>query len=113
MTLIEKKRQIERLDSLIRRKATGSPKVLASKFNTSERNIYRLIDEMKSLGCPVAYCRTAQSYKYVSNIDMRISLEVRDQDQLAIQGGKGFSYYFSSLPDSGSEESHISGIDGH
>jgi len=113
MTLIEKIEQIERLDCLIRRKATGSPRELASKFNTSERNIYRLIDEMKSIGCPVAYCRTAQTYKYLSNIDMKISLEIRNKDQLAIQGGKCFSYFFTSLPYSGSEGSDISDINGH
>lgn len=53
-----------RLDSLIRRKSTGSPAQLAHRLGVSEATIYRYIQEMKDMGAPIRYCRERQSYRY-------------------------------------------------
>ena len=44
MTFIEKIRLIERLDGLIRWKATGKPEDLASKLGVARSTVYELIE---------------------------------------------------------------------
>ncbi len=56
--------QLERLHSLIQRKATGSPSSLAVRLAVSQRTAYNLIDALKSLGAEINYCRTRESYYY-------------------------------------------------
>ena len=64
MGLINDKEQYERLDMLIRRRSTGSPDNLARIFNTSKSTISRMIKEMKSIDCPIYFCRYSNSYCY-------------------------------------------------
>ena len=64
MNILKAKENIERLDQLIRLKATGSPKELAVLMNCSERNMYRMINQLKELGAPIAYDQHIQSYYY-------------------------------------------------
>ena len=56
--------RLQRLDYLIRIKASGTPKQFAQRINVSERTLYRLIDTMRSLGAPIAYCESRSSYYY-------------------------------------------------
>ena len=44
---------IERIDQLIRLKATGTPKCFAKRLTISEASLYRLIDTIKEMGAPV------------------------------------------------------------
>lgn len=60
---------IERIDQLIRLKATGSPKALAEKFNVSESTIYRIVETIKELGAPVEYSLVYQSYVYTEEVN--------------------------------------------
>ena len=64
MNVLDFKERIERLDHLIKQKATGSPEELAKRFNCTERTIYRMISQLKEMGCPVYYDKTRQSYCY-------------------------------------------------
>lgn len=64
MSFIDKIKQIERVDSLIRRTATGSPKTLSIKMGISERQVYNIINEMKDMGAPITFCTMRQSYCY-------------------------------------------------
>ena len=60
---------IERIDHLIRLKATGSPVALARKCGVSEASLYRLIETMKQLGAPVEFSRIQQSYIYTDEVN--------------------------------------------
>ncbi len=80
MKLIEKIRRIERVNALIRRKATGCPTNLARKLEVSERCVYRVIDDMKTMGFPIKYCRLRETYYYTKNIEVNISFEINDLD---------------------------------
>lgn len=65
MALYNYLNRIERLDSLIRHKCTGTPKELAKKLDISERWLYIFLDELKTdLGCPIRYDRKRRSYVY-------------------------------------------------
>jgi predicted DNA-binding transcriptional regulator YafY len=55
MQLLKTLRQLEYLDHLIRTKATGTPKNFAERLHLSERQLYRLIEELKDLGLPIYY----------------------------------------------------------
>lgn len=64
MSLSKYFKRADRLDGLIRRKSTGSPRELAAKLNLSERSLYELINQMKELGAPITYCQPKKSYVY-------------------------------------------------
>jgi len=46
---------IERMDQLIRLKATGIPRTIARRLDLSESSFYRLIDTIKEMGAPVEF----------------------------------------------------------
>jgi predicted DNA-binding transcriptional regulator YafY len=56
--------RLDYLNSLIRRKATGSPKQLANKLTVSERTVFAYIEILKSLGAEIKFCKVRQSYYY-------------------------------------------------
>lgn len=55
---------LTRLDYLISTKSTGAPSQLARKLEMSERNLYYILDTMKTLGAPIIYCKRRKSYLY-------------------------------------------------
>jgi len=84
MTSIILLRRIDRLHSLIKRKATGSPKILAKKFEISERHVYRLIEHMKEMGFPIKYSVIRSSYVYTSDVNFRLELVVDDEKKFIL-----------------------------
>ncbi|RIJ46176.1 helix-turn-helix domain-containing protein [Maribellus luteus] len=83
---------IERIDQLIRLKATGSPKALAEKLNVSESTIYRIVDTIKELGAPVDYNLVYQSYVYTEEVNFLcgfFSCELSRSDYKKVNGGFG------------------------
>jgi DeoR/GlpR family transcriptional regulator of sugar metabolism len=48
MSGIKYVKRIQRIESLIQRKATGSPKELANCLGVSERTVYRIIQDLIS-----------------------------------------------------------------
>ena len=92
MTFIDKLKQIERVDSLIRRKATGSPKDLSVKMGISERQVYNIINEMKEMGAPIFFCFFNQSYCYTKE-DIGFIFGFVEQANSSLRGmgmNKGF-----------------------
>jgi biotin operon repressor len=57
-------KRIERLDRLIRIKATGTPDQLADKLGMSRRSVFDYINLMKENGAPIKFCAYRQSYYY-------------------------------------------------
>ncbi|MEM9823199.1 MAG: hypothetical protein AAF985_19115 [Bacteroidota bacterium] len=87
MDLMDKIRQIERLDQLIRMKATGPPKKLAVRLDLSTRHTYRLINELKALGFPIAYNKDKQSYYYTNEVKIRFEIKVEEENMVSVKGG--------------------------
>lgn len=69
---LETLHQLERIDLLIRRKATGTPVVLANRLGVSERTVYNLIEGLRVLGAKVSFCRSTGSYYYENNFCFRV-----------------------------------------
>jgi len=91
MTFIEKIQQMDRVDALIRRKATGSPKELAKRLETSERFVYKLIKLMKDLGAPIYFDIDSNSYCYDEEIVFSIGFQLKKKQ---IKGGYLAFLYF-------------------
>jgi len=62
MTQIDFLEKRKRFIELARKKATGTPEELATKFNIQERVLYRFLKSLKSEGLMYYYCRTIRSY---------------------------------------------------
>jgi len=64
MSLIAQLQQLDRLNYLIRRKATGSPDQLADRLGCSRRTVYNLLKTLRELGAEIHYCTERPSYYY-------------------------------------------------
>ncbi|WP_341840001.1 HTH domain-containing protein [Chitinophaga caseinilytica] len=56
--------RLQRLDHLIRTKATGTPTQLARRIGVSERCLYKYLNLMKDFGAPIKFSNARQSYCY-------------------------------------------------
>jgi predicted DNA-binding transcriptional regulator YafY len=61
---IDNQHLIERIDLLIRLKATGIAKEYAQKLCISRRTLFRWLDYLRETGKPVKYCRYRKAYYY-------------------------------------------------
>jgi len=64
MRFLEKIQTIERIDQLIRMKATGSARDLAKKIGVSKSTLYEILETMKLMGAHIKYSSSKKSYYY-------------------------------------------------
>ena len=87
MSISDYIRHLLRTDQLIRLKATGTPKDLASRLDVSERSVYNTIAYMKKyFNCPIAYSRARQTYYYTKKGEMRLAFR---KNEMAVEQGQG------------------------
>lgn len=91
MTFIQKINQLDRIMTLIRRKATGSPCDLATKLGISRRSVYRLIQQLRDKGLPIQYDKQRASYCYEEDSEVKLSFKVTldGKNLIHIKGGMG------------------------
>ena len=97
----------QRLDNLLRTRATGTPQQLASRLNVSERQTYRLLDRLREQGFPIAFCKASGTYYYAAPVKVRLDITVGDEQLLKITGGENKFDLFSSLTIFGSDPPDI------
>jgi len=89
MDLFSKIKLIERLDHLIRKCATGSPRELSCRLAISERQVYNIINEMKDLGAPITYCNARKSYRYEDEVTFKFGFLLDNANELNnLKGGR-------------------------
>ncbi len=98
---------LQRVDNLIRTRATGTPEQFASRMGCCERDVYRLISDLRAQGFPIAYDRQVNTYYYLEAVKLDISIIVGSEKLLSIKGGQKESDLFSELTDSGSGGTHL------
>ena len=81
MKLLKTIAKIERIDQLIRLKATGTPSQLAKRLSISERSVFNILNMMKELGAPIHYSGFRQSYYYEESVNFRFGF-FKDSDLL-------------------------------
>ncbi|WP_164731640.1 HTH domain-containing protein [Flagellimonas beolgyonensis] len=85
---------MERMDQLIRLKATGRPRQLAKRLNVSEATVFRMIETMKEMNAPICYDLVRQSYVYTESTRFKCGFYVEDLDDVTeknLSGGYSFS----------------------
>jgi len=90
MKFIEKVNQLQRVDQLIRMKATGTPEKLASRLEVSKRTVFELIAFMKSLNAPIYYCHHRRSYCYEYPVQFKCDIGFGDEGEKKVMGGERF-----------------------
>ncbi len=69
MRTFEQLRRLDRIHSLICRKATGTPLEFASKLDISRATLFRYLDYLKDYGAPLKYSKLRCSYYYGSEFE--------------------------------------------
>jgi len=83
--------KLSRLDSLIRRAATGSPEELARRLDMSRSSLFELISYLKEeMGAPIIYNRNRPSYMYSYTPKFFLSFErdnLKSSEMISTHGG--------------------------
>mgnify|MGYP000477226792 CR=1 FL=1 len=66
LRFLEKIRIIQRIDQLIKMKATGSVRQLASRVGVSRSTLYEILNVMKAMGAEIEYSNAKNTYYYNS-----------------------------------------------
>lgn len=88
MNLFDDLFMLQRIDQLIRMQATGTPVQLASRLQVSERKLYRLLEQLKDQGFPIAYDKQKDSYYYEIAVKIEFSVVVGQEKLVFIRGGE-------------------------
>ena len=97
---------LERVDQLIRLRATGRPKQLAQRLEVSEATVFRIIDTMKALNAPIYYDLARQSYSYSQATKFKCGFYLEELDRTSEKDFSGGHAYgnlchltkFNTLP---------------
>jgi|GEM_PF-535171 hypothetical protein len=82
-------------DWLIQQEATGNPKTFAEKLKISESHLYNLLEDLRLLGMPIVYNKTARTYYYSKAVQLQIEIRVvnlSDTEAKNICGGVNFLF---------------------
>lgn len=89
MKIFEDINLLERINQLIRLKATGTPLELGKKLNLSERQVRRIIEDLRDKGLPIEYCKQRCTYFYKESVFMKFEIFiVKGNDKKKIIGGE-------------------------
>ena len=97
--LIQQIKLIERIDQLIRLRATGTPRILARRLSISEASLYRLIDTLKEMGAPIEFSAYSQSYVYTSEVNFLCGFYLKELSYKEIVFANGGFQYLANLLD--------------
>lgn len=89
MSLLKYLERAQRIDNLIRRKATGNAEEFAHKLGLSRSVLMEHLRDMKELGAPIRFCDKRHSYFYEEDFNFIISRKSVLQD---LRGGSNFFY---------------------
>ena len=85
--------RIERIDQLIRLKATGSPTEFAKKLGISESSIYEYLKYLKDKGVPIEFDKEINTYCYSNQTKSIFKYIFLDKEQMEeIKGGENIFF---------------------
>jgi transcriptional antiterminator len=98
MSLITQIRRIERVDQLIRLKATGTATELAKRIGTSKRTVYNIIEFMENEGADIYYNSEKKSFCYKKDLYFYFGFSTERVQLKRIKGGtqNNFLSFFES-----------------
>lgn len=87
MSLVKYIARLQRMDSLIAMRATGTPDEFALKMNLSRSTLFEMIQEMKGLGVDIRYSTLGNSYYYADERRIIIKVErMKNESHLEARG---------------------------
>ena len=66
MKFFDRIEKLQRMDDLIRHKATGPPSSFARKLRISERTLYNYLEVFRAAGCTLHYNKFKETYEYLA-----------------------------------------------
>ena len=98
MKLFEEINFMERLDQLIRLKATGTLYNLSQKLGLSKRQTSRKIKDMKEMDLEIDYCKKTRTYYYKKETFLKFKISALENgEERKIMGGENFLYLFDDF----------------
>lgn len=76
MLLFNEIRRLNRINYLIKHRATGTPDEFASKLNVSRRQLFNLLEVFNTMGAKVKYDRGYETYYYSGDYNLNITVDV-------------------------------------
>jgi len=70
MTTLQILNLLERMDQLIRLRATGTPTQFAQKIELSKSMLYMYLELLKDLGAPIQYSKSEKTYFYAYKVTL-------------------------------------------
>jgi hypothetical protein len=96
-SILEQLNLLERIDQLIRLKATGTPKQLADKLELSEREVYRIIAELKERDIKIAYCKQRCTYYYMEETILKFQMcVIENGKERKLIGGENLTLLYEN-----------------
>jgi predicted DNA-binding transcriptional regulator YafY len=74
MPLIKYIERVNRIDSLINLRATGTPEEFAQKLGIKRSTLFQSLQEMREIGVDIRYSCYRQTYYYADDRRLRITL---------------------------------------
>jgi hypothetical protein len=97
MKLFKEINLLERIDQFIRLKATGTPLQFAERLGISERELYRIIADLRSNDIKIAYCKLRCSYYYENETFLKFqACVVENGKERKIHGGENNFIFFEN-----------------
>ena len=93
MNLLTQIRRLERLDQLIRMKATGTPKELAKRMQVSRSTLYNILEFMKMQGVEIYYSPERKSFCYKTEVYFCFGFSIEKVKLKQVKGGKGNNFW--------------------
>ena len=100
MNTLKQIEQLKKLHGMIKNQTTGSPKMVAKKMHVSERQLYNLLDQLRTMDAPLHFDRRANTYIYTDDFEFSVSISVEvihNDHAVKIYGGKSRLKVIASL----------------
>lgn len=77
MKTLKNLEHLQQLHTLIENETTGTPMELAGKLDTSERQVYNLLEQLRDYKANICYSRKSKTYYYCDDFKLEVSISVR------------------------------------
>ncbi|WP_139785142.1 HTH domain-containing protein [Parabacteroides sp. Marseille-P3160] len=102
MHLFETLDRLKRIHRLIQNRETGNPCKFAERLHLSRRQLYNVLEELKSFGAEIRYSRMEESFFYENDFQIEIKIGVsllNSSEKMNVLGGKSLfssvQYYYT------------------
>lgn len=78
MPLLDTIERVHRIHKLIQRRSTGTPDEFAEKLHLKKRQLYNILDELRSNGASIKYSRIDNTFYYGNDFEMSVTFKANN-----------------------------------